>query len=78
MTYYSLYIKARFYPEVVERILRVTRHRGFELYALNMLSCNQLNNKQVVLFLTVVSDRAVHLLYAQINKLPDISYVEIR
>lgn len=33
MMQHSLSIQARFRPEVVERILRVVRHRGFELCA---------------------------------------------
>lgn len=78
MAYYSLIIRARFCSEVVERILRVVRHRGFELYSLNMLLCDELNNKQVRLFITVFSGRNLHLLYAQLNKLRDVHYIEIR
>lgn len=78
MIFYSLFIKARFYPEVVERILRVTRYRGFELCSLNMIVDSSLNNKQITLLLTVASNRHIHLLYAQLNKLVDVNYVEIR
>lgn len=78
IVYYSLFIKARFCPEVVERILRVTRHRGFEICSLNMLVVNKLKYKEVALFLTVSSNRAIHLLYAQLNKLVDINYIELR
>lgn len=76
--YHSLFIKARFCPEVVERILRVARHRGFELFALNMLSHGTMSDKQVTLHLTVVGKRAIHLLYTQLCKLIDINYIEIR
>lgn len=78
MTYYSLFIKARSCPEVVERILRIIRHRGFELFSLNMISCNELHNKQITLSLTVFSNRSIYLLYTQLDKLIDVDYVEIR
>lgn len=79
MVYYSLFIRARFCPEVVERILRVTRHRGFELCSLNMIVCNHaLDIKQIILLLTVTSKRQIYLLYYQLKKLTDIDCVEIR
>ncbi|UDG80101.1 Acetolactate synthase isozyme 2 small subunit [Candidatus Steffania adelgidicola] len=73
---HSLSIQARFRPEVIERILRVVRHRGFELYALNMTQCQ--NNENIHIHLTVSSKRSVNLLSAQLSKLIDISYVEIQ
>lgn len=36
MREYQLNIEARFRPEVLERILRVTRHRGFQVNAISM------------------------------------------
>lgn len=78
MVYHSLFIKARFCPEVVERILRVTRYRGFELCSLNMTSCQEVHNKQITLLLTVFSSKKIHLLYSQLNKLMDVNYIEIR
>ncbi|WP_159715546.1 acetolactate synthase 2 small subunit [Blochmannia endosymbiont of Camponotus nipponensis] len=78
MTYYSLCIKARFCPEVLERILRVIRHRGFELHTLNMLSYDKLNNKKINIFLTVSSNKAIYLLSTQLNKLMDVYCIEIK
>lgn len=78
MVYYSLIMRARFCPEVVERVLRVIRHRGFELYSLNMLLSDELNSKQVTLFVTVFSGRSINLLYSQLSKLIDINYIAIR
>ncbi|MCL6413915.1 acetolactate synthase 2 small subunit, partial [Pantoea agglomerans] len=37
MTHHQLSIQARFRPEVLERVLRVTRHRGFKVCAMNMV-----------------------------------------
>ena len=34
MTHHQLSIQARFRPEVLERVLRVTRHRGFKVCAM--------------------------------------------
>lgn len=78
MIYYSLFIKARFCPEILERILRVTRHRGFELSSLNMISCRNSGDKEVTILLTVYSHKKIHLLFSQLNKLMDINYIEIR
>lgn len=78
LLYNSLFIRARFCPEVVERVLRVIRHRGFELYSLNMLLHDECNDKQVTLFVTVASKKDICLLCTQLNKLVDINYVEIR
>lgn len=78
MVYYSLFIKAKFSPETVERILRVIRHRGFELCSLNMIACHELYNRQVTLFLTVFSNRKIYVLYSQLHKLMDVNYIEVQ
>lgn len=38
MNQHQLSIEARFRPEILERILRVVRHRGFQVCSMNMLS----------------------------------------
>ncbi|BAE75671.1 Acetolactate synthase isozyme 2 small subunit [Sodalis glossinidius str. 'morsitans'] len=76
MMQHSLSIQARFRPEVVERILRVVRHRGFELCALNMTPRAEVEN--INIHLTVASKRSVDLLSAQLSKLMDVSCVEIQ
>lgn len=76
--YYSLSIRSRFCSEVVERILRVVRHRGFELYSVNMLLCEEQNKKQIILFVTVASVKNIFLLYSQLKKLIDVISIEIK
>ena len=55
-------------PEVLERILRVVRHRGFTVTQMDM----QLINDKVRLKFTVKSDRTLDLLVSQLEKLPDV------
>lgn len=73
---YSLSIEARFRPEVVERILRVVRHRGFKLYALSVIPNDETTN--ININLTVISQRSIELLSAQLSKLIDVSCIEIQ
>lgn len=68
MKHYDLTIKANARPETMERILRVIRHRGFEVISLNV-------EKQATLLhfrLKVQSDRELSLLTNQLIKLVDI------
>ena len=61
-------------PEVLERVLRVVRHRGFRLCALNMESgvdCQDLH-----ITVTVESERPIQLLSSQLDKLHDVTRVE--
>ncbi|XOD70308.1 MAG: acetolactate synthase 2 small subunit [Sodalis sp. (in: enterobacteria)] len=76
MIQHSLSIQARFRPEVLERILRVIRHRGFELCTLNMTL--QTETKYINIYLTVASKRSVDLLSTQLIKLIDIAHIEIQ
>ena len=59
-------------PEVLERILRVVRHRGFTVTQMDM----QLINDKVRLKFTVKSDRTLDLLVSQLEKIYDV--VEIK
>ena len=36
MNQHNITIEARFCPEILERILRVIRHRGFHICSMNM------------------------------------------
>jgi len=56
-------------PEVLERILRVARHRGFEVKLMHWSS------EHGELELTVSSQRAIHLLTSQLEKLFDVKQV---
>ncbi|WP_296025661.1 acetolactate synthase 2 small subunit [uncultured Aggregatibacter sp.] len=60
-------LTAQHRPEVLERILRVVRHRGFTVTQMDM----QLIDDKVRLKFTVKSDRTLDLLVSQLEKLPD-------
>lgn len=75
MIKHQLFIQARQRPEVLERILRVVRHRGFRVYSMNV---EQVPGDKVRLDLTVVSDRPIHLLTTQLDKLMDVELVELQ
>lgn len=65
-------LTAQHRPEVLERILRVVRHRGFTVTQMDM----QLIDDKVQLKFTVKSDRTLDLLVSQLEKLPDV--IEIK
>ncbi|MRI31881.1 acetolactate synthase 2 small subunit [Endozoicomonas sp. OPT23] len=71
---YSLDIHCYKKPEVVERLLRVVRHRGFSLDQFSMSSSHCGNHLQACL--QVSSHRPVELLTAQLNKLYDVIEVQ--
>jgi acetolactate synthase II small subunit len=69
MIHYSVAINVQQQPEVLERVLRVVRHRGFKVTSLQM----QLNeNNTTSIDMSVQSDRAIALLTNQIIKLIDV------
>ncbi|KDB47144.1 acetolactate synthase 2 small subunit [Glaesserella parasuis] len=68
MQQYQFVIKANKRPETLERLLRVIRHRGFEVLSLNAEN----NGSEITLNITVQSERAVELLFNQLVKLPDV------
>ena len=61
-------------PEVLERVLRVVRHRGFALCQLNMETVP--DNSSLRIAVTVESERPIQLLQSQLNKLIDVFHVE--
>jgi len=61
-------------PELLERLLRVVRHRGFRVEKLNVENAN--NNQQLHLRLTVYSERNISLLIKQLEKLFGITKVQ--
>ena len=65
---YLIELTAQHRPEVLERILRVVRHRGFTVTQMDM----QLIGDKVRLKFTVKSDRTLELLVSQLEKLPDV------
>lgn len=68
MAHYQLTIKANKRPETLERILRVIRHRGFEVKSLNV----EENDTVFDLKLTLTSQRPLSLLTHQLDKLFDV------
>lgn len=65
---HQIELTAQHRPEVLERILRVVRHRGFTVTNMDM----QLIDDKVRLKFTVKSDRTLELLVSQLEKLPDV------
>lgn len=61
-------------PEVLERVLRVTRHRGFKVTMMNMRSGQ---NNHSHLDLEVDSERAIELLSNQLTKLVDVTQCKV-
>ena len=69
---HQIELTAQHRPEVLERILRVIRHRGFTVTQMDM---QQIDDK-VRLKFTVKSDRTLALLVSQLEKIYDV--VEIK
>ena len=72
MNQYTFDLIAEHRPEVLERVLRVIRLRGFTVTNMDMI----LVDTQVQLKITVKSDRTFDLLVNQLAKLPDV--IEIK
>ena len=72
MNQYTFDLIAQHRPEVLERVLRVIRLRGFTVTNMDMA----LVDTQVPLKITVKSDRTFDLLVNQLAKLPDV--IEIK
>ena len=68
MNQYTFELTAQHRPEVLERILRVIRLRGFTVTNMDMA----LVETKVHLKITVKSDRTFDLLVNQLAKLPDV------
>ena len=68
MNQYTFDLITQHRPEVLERVLRVIRLRGFTVTNMDMA----LVDTQVRLKITVKSDRTFDLLVNQLAKLPDV------
>ncbi|QLE83990.1 MULTISPECIES: acetolactate synthase 2 small subunit [Shewanella] len=71
---YSLALTLQSQPEVLERVLRVVRHRGFRLTNLTM-GIN--DSGQTLVDMQVRSERAVELLTHQLTKLIDVTECKV-
>ncbi|WP_345829761.1 acetolactate synthase 2 small subunit [Erwinia sp. HDF1-3R] len=76
MMQHQLSIEARFRPEILERILRVIRHRGFQICTMHMAAGAGSDNINIEM--TVASLRPVDLLSTQLTKLMDVASVQIQ
>lgn len=72
MNQYTFDLIAQHRPEVLERVLRVIRLRGFTVTNMDMI----LVDTQVQLKITVKSDRTFDLLVNQLAKLPDVMEIK--
>ena len=72
MNQYTFELTAQHRPEVLERVLRVIRLRGFTVTNMDMA----LVETKVQIKITVKSDRTFDLLVNQLAKLPDV--IEIK
>lgn len=61
-------------PEVLERVLRVVRHRGFTVATMNV---EQQASRDTLLNMVVQSERAVPLLVNQLTKLIDVKACQV-
>lgn len=76
MMQHQLAIQARSCPEILERVLRVVRHRGFNVCAMKMDLAKGSEGDNVNIELTVSSLRPPFLC-TQLVKLADVADVEV-
>lgn len=77
MMQHQVAVQARFNPETLERVLRVVRHRGFQICSMNMETETATDAQNISIELTVASPRSVDLLFSQLSKLVDVAHVAI-
>ena len=70
-----LNITANNTPAVVERLLQVTRYRGYQLTGLEMKPRPDAHSLAITL--SVSSDKPIHLLTSQLHKLYDVVQLEL-
>ena len=69
-----LTIQTKNQPVVLERLLQVTRYRGFEVAGMEMKPLADFSGLLVTL--SIVSDKPISLLTNQLNKLYDIEFLD--
>jgi acetolactate synthase II small subunit len=70
-----LNITANNTPAVVERLLQVTRYRGYELAGLELSP--KADMRSLTITLKVSGEKPIHLLTSQLHKLVDIQQLEL-
>jgi len=68
--YHHLTITANNRAEVAERLLQVTRYRGYQLSGMTLMPAQ--NAQMLQIELTVCSDKPIELLTRQLQKLYDV------
>jgi len=76
MQQHSLKISAAQQPTVLERVLQVSRYRGFEVNSMTMLPNS--DGKSYDIELSVASEQPINFLKLQLGKLFDINEIEIQ
>ncbi|MCL2916203.1 acetolactate synthase 2 small subunit [Shewanella corallii] len=71
---HSLELEVSRRPEVLERVLRVTRHRGFRVTNMQMRE----QGENTLLAITVEAERAIELLSNQLTKLVDVNLCVVK
>ncbi len=71
---YTVYLQAEAQPAALERLLRVVRHRQFELRSLNMEASS--DRRTLTVRVSVNSERPIDHLRNQLMKLNDVRWVE--
>jgi acetolactate synthase II small subunit len=74
MMMHNLEITVQQRPEVIERVLRVTRHRGFKITQMHMRT-NE--DTSLAIELWVEAERAIELLSNQLDKLIDVTQCKV-
>ncbi|MCE2572399.1 acetolactate synthase 2 small subunit [Motilimonas eburnea] len=72
---HHLSVSAEHSPELLERVLRVMRHRGFHVQNMQMNLVTE--NRQVELQVALASERAIELLTNQLAKLIGVTSVQV-
>lgn len=75
MNQHQLTLTASYRPEVLERILRVVRHRGFHINTLQM--GHHADSESISIEMIVTSSRDIELLSTQLTKLMDVNSVQV-
>ena len=72
---YLMVIRGENSPELLERLLRVCRHRGFKVQNINAETSE--NDQSLHVTLTVYSERPISLLTKQLDKIFGITQVAV-
>lgn len=78
MIKYNLVINANYSSEILERILRVVRHRKFEIYKITMNRKVEENTNSVIIKLKIISKYPINLLYNQLKKIIYINNIDLK